>query len=70
MSPSQINPAQWQHALTIARQTCARIFRDGGEPSDAMEAFGLAGQDCNANWRQAVETIAWALCATPVRRVA
>ena len=39
MTPKHINPQQWQHAIGIARQPCARIFRDGGAPADALEAL-------------------------------
>ena len=42
MSPSYINPVQWQQSVGYARQACARIFRDGGNPADAVRAFGLA----------------------------
>ena len=67
MTQNQINPAQWQHAIAVARQTCARIFRDGGAPADALEAFGVALEDASCDWKQAVETIAHALCAQPVK---
>jgi len=70
MTPKHINPAQWQHALTLARQTCADIFRGGGAPCDAMEAFGLMDHTGDANWKQAVEAIANALCEAPVRNAA
>ncbi len=67
MTPNQINPAQWQHAMFVARQTCARIFRDGGAPADALEAFGVAFDDTSCDWQQAVETIAHALCTQPTK---
>ena len=67
MTPNQINPAQWQHAMLVARQTCARIFRDGGAPTDALEAFGVAFDDTSCDWQQAVETIAHALCTQPTK---
>ncbi len=41
MTPDHINPIQWHQANSIARQSCARFFRDGGTPADAMRAFGL-----------------------------
>ena len=40
MSPSYINPVQWQQSVGYARQACARIFRDGGNPAEAVRAFG------------------------------
>ena len=70
MTPKHINPAQWQHALAAARQTCAHVFRDGGAPGDAMELFGLTDYKDTANWQQAVETIAHALCETPMQHAA
>jgi len=70
MTPRHINPAQWQHALTVARQTCGHVFRDGGAPCDAMEAFGIVDYTYDANWKQAVEAIACALCETHLQRAA
>lgn len=71
MIPDHINPMQWQQASAIARQSCARFFRDGGSPADAMRAFGLEPvQDGAAQWDKAVEAIAQILCASPVRRAA
>lgn len=37
MSPHNVNPLQWHQAIGIARQTCARVFRDGGTPADALK---------------------------------
>lgn len=71
MTTGHINPLQWQHAISVARQSCARVFRDGGAPLDALSAFGLAADDWSAqDWSRAVETIAAHLCAEPVRRAA
>jgi hypothetical protein len=70
MRPSHINPVQWTEAAGMARQSCARIFRSGGTPADAMRAFGLGAGIANAaDWVKAVETITHALC-TPMRRAA
>lgn len=67
MKPMHINPAQWDNAVGYARQSCARIFRHGGSPVDAMSSFGLAGRGAasggSANWGSAVENIAMSLCA-------
>lgn len=57
------NSAEWDHATGVARQVCARIFRDGGSPADALDTFGLAHEDLHGNWRAAVDSIAAALCA-------
>lgn len=71
MIPDYINPLQWHQATAIARQSCARFFRDGGTPADALRAFGLKPDDIPAaDWSRAVDLIAQALCAAPERRAA
>ncbi len=71
MIPVHVNPVQWQQAQGVARQACARFFRDGGSPTDALQAFGLDAAEVEAaDWSRAVDTIAQSLCATPVRRAA
>ncbi|MFY0613391.1 MAG: hypothetical protein JXQ99_17795 [Hyphomicrobiaceae bacterium] len=62
MTMQAMKSAEWDHATGVARQVCARVFRDGGAPSDALDAFGLAHEDLHGNWRMAVERIAEALC--------
>jgi hypothetical protein len=68
-------PILSEQAVAIARQSCARIFRDGGAPGDALAAFGLAGADDGAlDWRRTVDLIAAGLSAStvsaPARRAA
>ena len=71
MIPGHINPLQWHQALGVARQSCARFFRDGGHPADAMHAFGLTPSDASSLvWSKAVEAIAGVLCAVPEKRAA
>lgn len=71
MSFNHINPLQWHQALGVARASCARFFRDGGAPTDALRAFGLAADDRTAkDWSRAVEAIAEQLCAAPMKRAA
>jgi hypothetical protein len=70
MSPRHINPVQWQQAMGYARQACARIFRDGGTPADAVRAFGLAATQPAADWSIAVDRIAQSLCAPSLRKAA
>jgi hypothetical protein len=71
MPPEHINPIQWHQASAIARQSCARFFRDGGSPADAMRAFGIDPPAEGAGkWDKAVEAIAEVLCAAPLRRAA
>ena len=57
------NSADMDYATGVARQVCARVFRDGGAPSDALDTFGLAHEDVQASWKAAVDRIAAALCA-------
>ena len=68
MSPHHINPVQWQQSLGLARQACARIFRDGGAPTDALTAFGLAAGDPAIAWSVAVDRIAASLSAPQTLR--
>ena len=72
MNRSHINPMQWHSALGLARQICARIFRDGGTPVDALTAFGLtAAQPADGLcWSKAVDTIAERLCHNETRKAA
>jgi hypothetical protein len=67
MSPKNINSVQWTQALGYSRQSCARVFRDGGTPSDALAAFGLDLADVGAvEWARAVDLIATSLCQRPL----
>jgi hypothetical protein len=63
MNPAFSNPVQWQQNVGYARDICARLFRDGGTPADALRTFGLAA-DAAASWSAAVDRIAGAL-STP-----
>ena len=69
MFPRHINSVQWEQAVGYARQACARIFRDGGSPATALEAFGLTDAG-SAGWSTAVDRIAQALCAPQQRKAA
>ena len=69
MFPSHINSVQWEQAAGYARAACARLFRDGGTPAIALNAFQLpVGGD--ANWSTAVDRIALSLCAPQQRKAA
>lgn len=71
MTPEHINPIAWHQALGVARQSCARFFRDGGTAEDAMRAFGAdAATATTADWSRAIEAIARILCARPEKRAA
>lgn len=71
MTPEHINPIAWHQALGVARQSCARFFRDGGTAEDAMRAFGVDAATATAgDWSRAIEAIARILCVQPQRRAA
>jgi hypothetical protein len=61
--PAHSNPVQWQQNVGLARTACARIFRDGGKPADALRVFGLSAADAPADWSVIVDRIAGALSA-------
>ena len=70
-APEHCDPAQWHQAIGLARQACARIFRDGGSPADALRTFAIAAaQPKSLDWSRAVGMIAVSLCTTPLRRAA
>jgi len=69
--PVHINELEWQQAMGLARQSCARIFKDGGSPPSAMAAFGIRAEGAApADWSKAVTQIAEALCVHPMRKAA
>lgn len=70
VNPDHISPVQWSQAMGVARQVCARIFRDGGSPTDALTAFGMDPPGSVVGWDQAVERLALEICREPVRRAA
>lgn len=68
--PAHIDPIHWHQSLGFARQACARIFRDGGSPADALKTFGLEASS-DIDWGRAVERIAESLSAgSTLRRAA
>ncbi|MBS0234442.1 MAG: hypothetical protein JSR99_13265 [Proteobacteria bacterium] len=67
--PDHLSPIQWHQAVAVSREQCARIFRDGGSPGDALVAFGLK-REPGANWERVVDLIAAELCAHPIKRAA
>lgn len=71
MTPDHVNPLQWHQAIGFARQSCARIFRDGGEPANALDAFGIDSPREAIGWDKAVQLVAERLCRQqPTRRAA
>ncbi len=69
LGPQNVNPILWNQSVGYARQICARIFRDGGSPADAVVAFEIAGEKAT-DWSKAVELIAEALSSAPTKRAA
>ena len=67
--PDHLNPIQWHQAVAVSRQTCARVFRDGGSPAEALASFGIAGA-VDVAWEKAVDLIAAELCAHPLPKAA
>jgi hypothetical protein len=67
--PDYLSPIQWHQAVSVSREQCARIFRDGGTPRDALIAFGLKAEDA-ANWERVVDLVAAELCAHPIKQAA
>jgi hypothetical protein len=70
MAPQFSNPMQWQQNVGLARAACARIFRDGGAPADALQAFHLDAADAPQDWAVAVDRIAAALSQPQAARKA
>ncbi len=72
MSPEYVDQMQWHQSLGFARQACARVFRDGGTPADALRAFGFASKadQVGNDWSKAVELIAECMCASPDKKAA
>lgn len=60
-APQFANPVQWQQNVGLARAACARIFRDGGAPADALRVFHLDGRDAPSDWSVVVDRIAASL---------
>ena len=70
-TPAEFDPAQWHQSIGVARQACARIFRDGGSPADALMVFAIKAETAGSlNWSRAVVVIAETLCAPRQRRAA
>jgi hypothetical protein len=67
--PGHFSPIQWHQALAVSRENCARIFRDGGTPADALVAFGLNSED-EPNWERVVDLVAVELCGHHMKRAA
>jgi hypothetical protein len=62
--PAHVNPILWQQSLGHPRQIAARVFREGGNPEDAIAAVGLPSSSGTKTWDKAVDLIAAALSRT------
>ena len=62
LEPRHVRPRQWRQAVDVARETCARFFRDGRSPADAMRACGFAPSGA-VGWGHAVNLLAELHCA-------
>jgi hypothetical protein len=70
-APAHSNSMQWHHAQSIARQSCARVFRDGGQPTDALREFDVdVFHTGKLGWGRAVELITDSLCQLPLKTAA
>ena len=70
-APIDRDLAQWHQSIGVARQACARIFRDGGSATDALRTFGLDAEAAGIiDWSRAVSMIADSLSTQRVRRAA
>jgi hypothetical protein len=67
-APQRVNPVQWEQNVGYARTICARVFRDGGTPADALKAFGLDHVAADASWSTTVDRIAASLASPAQRR--
>ena len=70
VTPSFVNPVLWQQNVGLARSACARIFRDGGAPADALKVFGLDARNAPGDWAVIVDRIAAALSQPATARKA
>jgi hypothetical protein len=67
-SPAHSNSMQWHYTQSIARETCARVFREGGLPADALQEFDIKSSETSKlGWGRAVELITESLCQLPLK---
>lgn len=69
LEPRHVRPQQWRQTVDVARETCARFFRDGRSPADALRAYRMAPSGL-VDWGYAVNVIAEIRCAPATSRVA
>ncbi len=71
-TPEYVDTLQWHQTIGYARQICARVFRDGGAPCDALKAYGLvrSAEQAGGDWSKAVELIAEVMCSQSQKQAA
>ncbi len=70
-APAARDLGEWHQAVGVARNVCARIFRDGGKPADAVKTFGIENHDdITMDWSRAVDLVAQAMCTQSMKRAA
>jgi hypothetical protein len=57
LEPRHVHPVRWHQSVEVARETCARFFRDGRAPTDAVRAHGIASSALT-DWAGAVNALA------------
>ena len=62
LEPQRVHPLRWRQSVDVSREVCARFFRDGRSPADAVRSCGLALSEA-ATWAQAVNVLAELHCA-------
>jgi hypothetical protein len=62
LEPRHVRPQQWRQAIDVSRETCARFFRGGRSPADAVRAYGIPASG-SATWVHAINVIAEIHCA-------
>lgn len=68
--PFNLNPVEWELALSMARSICADIFKKGGTPADALTAYGMRRSYSHPNWQNAIDAIAYSNCHLSTERAA
>jgi hypothetical protein len=69
LEPRHVHPIRWRQVMDVSREACARFFRDGRSPADAVRACGLPPSGA-ATWAHAVNVIAELHCAPTTSRAA
>ncbi len=60
-APRGCPPVQWEQAIGLARHTCAKVYRDGGSPAEALFSAG-ADNSADASWDTAIRALARQFC--------